>query len=97
MLYKKILPGRDKVPVTLIADPAYPLLPYCMKEFANAKKNRNEKPYRMHVPLADLKPGGKSLTSKSTWDWSLSQTLCMPALYFMISVRNMGPVPKMLQ
>ena len=32
-LYKTLLPGREKVPLLLLADPAYPLLPHCMKEY----------------------------------------------------------------
>ena len=39
MMYKELLPGYDKLPATLIGDPAYPLLPYCMKEFANPRSN----------------------------------------------------------
>lgn len=39
MLYKEILPGHDKVPVISLGDPAYPLLPHCMKEFLNAHNN----------------------------------------------------------
>lgn len=30
MFYKEMLPGHDKVPVILLGDPAYPLLPYYM-------------------------------------------------------------------
>lgn len=40
MMYKELLPGYDKIPVTLIGDPAYPLLPYCMKEFASPNNNK---------------------------------------------------------
>ena len=39
MCYREILPGHKKIPVTLLGDPAYPLLPYCMKEFPNTRKN----------------------------------------------------------
>ena len=39
MVYKEILPGYDKVPRLLLGDPAYPLLPYCMKEYPNPRSN----------------------------------------------------------
>ena len=39
LLYKEILPGHGKVPVILLGDPAYPLLPYCTKEFPNPHNN----------------------------------------------------------
>lgn len=39
MLYNEILPGHDKVPVILLGDSAYPLLPYYVKEFPNAHSN----------------------------------------------------------
>ena len=32
--YQQLLPGRSRVGTYLIGDPAYPLTPYCMKEFA---------------------------------------------------------------
>ena len=32
--YQQLLPGRSRVGSYLIGDPAYPLTPYCMKEFA---------------------------------------------------------------
>lgn len=33
-LCRTLLPGRDKVGLLLLGDPAYPLLPYIMKEYA---------------------------------------------------------------
>ena len=68
MLYKEILPGHDKVPVISLGDPAYPLLPHCMKEFLNAHNNEEAifnnmwgvQGTPLNVLLADWKPGGKS-------------------------------------
>ena len=37
--YRQLLSGTDKVPPIILGDPAYPLLPYCMKEFASTHNN----------------------------------------------------------
>ena len=39
MMYRRLLPRDDKVPVCLLGDPAYPLLPYCMKEYSSPRNN----------------------------------------------------------
>lgn len=39
MCYRETLPGHEKLPVTLVGDPAYPLLPYYIKEFPNTWTN----------------------------------------------------------
>lgn len=33
-MYRALLPGRNKVPLLLLADLAYPLLTHCMKEYS---------------------------------------------------------------
>ena len=38
-VYRNLVPGHDKVSSLLLADPAYPLLPYCMTEFECCKSN----------------------------------------------------------
>ena len=37
--YASLMPGQQKVPNYLVADPAYPLLPSCMKEFSSCDSN----------------------------------------------------------
>ena len=39
LLHRSLLPGFDKIPVLLLGDPAYTLLPYCMKEFTTSTTN----------------------------------------------------------
>ena len=38
-MYKTLLLGREKVPLLLLADSAYPLLPHCMKEYSTCYNN----------------------------------------------------------
>ena len=37
--YATLMPGHQKAPNYLVADPAFPLLPYCMKEFSSCDSN----------------------------------------------------------
>ena len=37
--FKEILPGYDCIPQLFLADPAYPLLPYVMKEYEHSSTN----------------------------------------------------------
>ena len=37
--YRQLLPGTDKVTPIILGDPAHPLLPYWMKEFASTHNN----------------------------------------------------------
>ena len=39
LFHKELLPGDELVPQILLADPAYPLLPHVMKEFATCSSN----------------------------------------------------------
>ena len=39
LFYKELLPGDESVPQLLLGDPAYPLLPYVMKEFNSCTSN----------------------------------------------------------
>ena len=40
---KVIVDGQPEVPIYILDDPAYPILPYIMKEFANGGKDQREK------------------------------------------------------
>ena len=62
MLRKRIIPscekilveGRDPVPVFLLSDPAYPLLPFLMREFSGGGRNEREKFFRYKLSSARI-------------------------------------------
>ena len=39
MLFKKVLPGKERTPTYLFCDPTYPLKVYCKKKFESSKSN----------------------------------------------------------
>lgn len=39
MLFKKVLPGKERTPTYLFCDPTYPLKVYCTKKFESSKRN----------------------------------------------------------
>jgi len=98
MLYKEVLPGYDRMPVALIGDPAYPPLPYCMKEYANARNNEEvifnnditkcQKSHRGCI-FGRLKARWQILNKRINMGLVLCQILCMHALFCTTSVENM--------
>ena len=70
---KILLPGRDTVPLFLLADPAYPLLSHCMKQYSTCYTNervifnhmlRNER-NKVECAYERLKPDGKYSSKRS--------------------------------
>ena len=51
---KILVEGRDHVPVFLLADPAYPLLSFLIKEFSGGGRNEREKFFSYKLSSAHI-------------------------------------------
>ena len=49
-----LVQNEPPVPVCILEDPAYPLLPFLMKEFANDRKNQSEQFYGFRLSSARM-------------------------------------------
>ena len=49
---KVIADGQPEVPIFILGDPTYPVLPYLMKEFGNGGKDELEKNFGYHLSSA---------------------------------------------
>ena len=94
-VYKQLLPGTSKIPPLLLGDPAYPLLIYCMKEFATANNNEQVvfnslfRSARNTVECAfgRLKARWQILDKKINLSLNMCQKLYLHVLFFTTSVK----------
>ena len=94
--FQTVIPGFEKFPNHLIGDPAYPLIPFCMKEFDNCNSNeevifnnifrsaRNQIEYS----FGRLKARWATLTRKMDLKLEILPTIIMSVLFCTITVKK---------
>ena len=94
--FQTVIPGFEKVPNYLIGDPAYPLTPFCMKEFDNCNSDeevifnnmlrsaRNQ----TECSFGRLKARWAILTRKMDLKLEILPTIIMSVLFCTITVKK---------
>ena len=81
--FQTLIPSLDKIPPYLIGDPAYPLTPYCMKEFETCNENAQ-------VVFNGLLRAARNPIECAFGRLKLSlyQQQCTPALFYATTVKK---------